>query len=312
MGPDTYDLVSLLRDSYVDLPEPRGRRAHRVLPCAQRPHGRPGRVPPALRPHGAAAQSEGAGHVRLPGDDRAPNPVYIQYIPRTLRYARENAASKYAALRAAARVCWPLARRGVPLTAMRVRPLDAPVSRRAAQPPASRDDRARTASTAIEVFATRTHVDYHDPRARRRTARLARRARPDARQHARADLRRLHATACGAAPTRTRRADAAAPAARPSPRRAPRSIAARRLGCDVVVLHLGLPDDAARSRRRQRPRRRAPQPRAPRRRRGRRRRPARARGHSERPVARRTRCSTCSTDLELATPASVSTSATRT
>ena len=35
MGPDTYDLVSLLRDSYVDLPEQTVERADRVLPGAQ-------------------------------------------------------------------------------------------------------------------------------------------------------------------------------------------------------------------------------------------------------------------------------------
>ena len=34
MGPDTYDLVSLLRDSYVDLDVAPGRRADRVLPGA--------------------------------------------------------------------------------------------------------------------------------------------------------------------------------------------------------------------------------------------------------------------------------------
>ena len=37
LGPDTYDLVSLLRDSYVDLPDRVGRRSHRVLPRAHRP-----------------------------------------------------------------------------------------------------------------------------------------------------------------------------------------------------------------------------------------------------------------------------------
>ena len=35
MGPDTYDLVSLLRDSYVDLPEQTVERADRLLPGAQ-------------------------------------------------------------------------------------------------------------------------------------------------------------------------------------------------------------------------------------------------------------------------------------
>ena len=35
MGPDTYDLVSLLRDSYVDLPEQTVNELHRLLPGAQ-------------------------------------------------------------------------------------------------------------------------------------------------------------------------------------------------------------------------------------------------------------------------------------
>ena len=35
MGPDTYDLVSLLRDSYVDLTDAERRRADRVLPRAR-------------------------------------------------------------------------------------------------------------------------------------------------------------------------------------------------------------------------------------------------------------------------------------
>ena len=75
MGPDTYDLVSLLRDSYVDIADDASRRADRVLPRAQarRVTGRPARVPPPVRPDGAAAQSEGARHVRLP-DDHARQP----------------------------------------------------------------------------------------------------------------------------------------------------------------------------------------------------------------------------------------------
>ena len=31
MGPDTYDLASLLRDSYVDIDRSRARRAHRAI-----------------------------------------------------------------------------------------------------------------------------------------------------------------------------------------------------------------------------------------------------------------------------------------
>ena len=40
MGPDTYDLVSLLRDSYVDLTERDGRRAHRATSSRSSAHWR--------------------------------------------------------------------------------------------------------------------------------------------------------------------------------------------------------------------------------------------------------------------------------
>ena len=92
MGPDTYDLVSLLRDSYVDITDARARRAHRLLPGAEAGDGADSSseaYPAPVRPDGAAAQPEGARHLRLPDRTRR-NPVYIQYIPRTLRYARAN------------------------------------------------------------------------------------------------------------------------------------------------------------------------------------------------------------------------------
>jgi N-acetylmuramate 1-kinase len=89
MGPDTYDLVSLLRDSYVDLPEQtvaeliayflalKGEsgqeqefRAHFDLMALQR----------NLKALGTFGYQTTARR----------NPVYIQYIPRTLRYVRTN------------------------------------------------------------------------------------------------------------------------------------------------------------------------------------------------------------------------------
>ena len=71
MGPDTYDLVSLLRDSYVDIAERELERADRLFPRAQGAQRRTAtaRVPAAVRSDGAAAQPEGARHVRLPDDD---------------------------------------------------------------------------------------------------------------------------------------------------------------------------------------------------------------------------------------------------
>ena len=96
MGPDTYDLVSLLRDSYVDL------TTHQVEELIA--------YFLALR-HGAVGVSaDAAAEFRRRFDVMAlqrnlkalgtfgyqtvtrDNPVYIQYIPRTLNYVRANLA----------------------------------------------------------------------------------------------------------------------------------------------------------------------------------------------------------------------------
>jgi len=89
LGPDTYDLASLVRDSYVDLPDQTFQalldyylaltnRTHEAeafrerfdLMCLQRNLK-------ALGTFGYQTTARG-------------NPVYVQYIPRTMRYAREN------------------------------------------------------------------------------------------------------------------------------------------------------------------------------------------------------------------------------
>ena len=96
MGPDTYDLVSLLRDSYVDFTERdvdeliafflalRGVRADRGGPTTEAGVFRRRfdlmalqRNLKALGTFGFQTTSRG-------------NPVYIQYIPRTLAYVRSN------------------------------------------------------------------------------------------------------------------------------------------------------------------------------------------------------------------------------
>jgi aminoglycoside/choline kinase family phosphotransferase len=88
MGPDTYDLVSLLRDSYVDL-------TYRELDDL---------IAYFLALKGIAAAEEFRRRFDLMALQRnlkalgtfgyqtitRRNPVYIQYIPRTLRYARTN------------------------------------------------------------------------------------------------------------------------------------------------------------------------------------------------------------------------------
>jgi aminoglycoside/choline kinase family phosphotransferase len=96
MGPDTYDLVSLLRDSYMDFSE---REVDELIAFFL-----------ALRGVGAdrAAGDKEAGQFRRRFDLMAlqrnlkalgtfgfqttsrGNPVYIQYIPRTLAYVRNN------------------------------------------------------------------------------------------------------------------------------------------------------------------------------------------------------------------------------
>src|SRR6266446_2404628 len=88
MGPDTYDLVSLLRDSYVDLTE--GELDELIAYCL------------ALRGSGDATEFrrrfdlmslqrnlKALGTFGYQTMTRR-NSVYIQYMPRTLRYARTN------------------------------------------------------------------------------------------------------------------------------------------------------------------------------------------------------------------------------
>jgi aminoglycoside/choline kinase family phosphotransferase len=89
MGPDTYDLASLLRDSYVDLSDrdlddllayflALGRRSHDAEAFRRRFDLMSlQRNLKALGTFGYQAAARG-------------NPVYIQYIPRTLRYVRSN------------------------------------------------------------------------------------------------------------------------------------------------------------------------------------------------------------------------------
>lgn len=89
MGPDTYDLVSLLRDSYVDLPETivdalvgyfLDLRGSDESPSAFRRRFDLMALQRNLKALGTFGFQAAARN----------NPVYIQYIPRTLRYAREN------------------------------------------------------------------------------------------------------------------------------------------------------------------------------------------------------------------------------
>ena len=89
MGPDTYDLVSLLRDSYVDLPEPTVSELMAYFLALKGSRD----TEPEFRPrfHLMALQRnlKALGTFGYQTITRR-NTVYIQYIPRTLRYVRDN------------------------------------------------------------------------------------------------------------------------------------------------------------------------------------------------------------------------------
>jgi len=89
MGPDTYDLVSLLRDSYVDLPE---QTVTDLLAYYLALNGRTGEERDFRARFDMMALQRNLKALGTFGYQTTArrNPVYIQYIPRTLRYVRTN------------------------------------------------------------------------------------------------------------------------------------------------------------------------------------------------------------------------------
>ncbi len=89
MGPDTYDLVSLLRDSYVDLPE---ETVNELLAYFLALTGATGKAGEFRRRFDVMALQRNLKALGTFGYQTTArrNPVYIQYIPRTLRYVRNN------------------------------------------------------------------------------------------------------------------------------------------------------------------------------------------------------------------------------
>jgi N-acetylmuramate 1-kinase len=89
MGPDTYDLVSLLRDSYVDLPE---QTVSELLAYFLALKGQSGDQREFRRRFDVMALQRNLKALGTFGYQTTArrNPVYIQYIPRTLRYVRDN------------------------------------------------------------------------------------------------------------------------------------------------------------------------------------------------------------------------------
>jgi aminoglycoside/choline kinase family phosphotransferase len=89
LGPDTYDLVSLLRDSYVDLPPT---LLDELLAYFLTLQGRSDERERFRRRFDQMALQRNLKALGTFGYQTTArrNPVYIQYIPRTLRYVRET------------------------------------------------------------------------------------------------------------------------------------------------------------------------------------------------------------------------------
>src|SRR5262245_58133326 len=89
MGPDTYDLVSLLRDSYVDLPEGTVSELIAYFLALKGQTGAERDFRPRFDLMALQRNLKALGTFGYQTTARR-NPVYIQYIPRTLRYVRDN------------------------------------------------------------------------------------------------------------------------------------------------------------------------------------------------------------------------------
>jgi aminoglycoside/choline kinase family phosphotransferase len=89
MGPDTYDLVSLLRDSYVDLPEPTVDELIAYFLALQGHTGDQRQFRERFDVMALQRNLKALGTFGYQTTARR-NSVYIQYIPRTLRYVRTN------------------------------------------------------------------------------------------------------------------------------------------------------------------------------------------------------------------------------
>ncbi len=88
LGPDTYDLVSLLRDSYVDLPDEQLDELVAYFLALKRAEG----ADEFRRRFDLMALQRNLKALGTFGYQTTTrvNPVYIQYMPRTLRHARTN------------------------------------------------------------------------------------------------------------------------------------------------------------------------------------------------------------------------------
>jgi N-acetylmuramate 1-kinase len=89
MGPDTYDLVSLLRDSYVDLPEQTVDELIAYFLALKGFSGSESEFRSRFDLMALQRNLKALGTFGYQTTARR-NPVYIQYIPRTLRYVSRN------------------------------------------------------------------------------------------------------------------------------------------------------------------------------------------------------------------------------
>jgi hypothetical protein len=89
MGPDTYDLVSLLRDSYVDLHEQTVGELIAYFLALKGEAGQESEFRQRFDVMALQRNLKALGTFGYQTTARR-NPVYIQYIPRTLRYVRDN------------------------------------------------------------------------------------------------------------------------------------------------------------------------------------------------------------------------------
>jgi aminoglycoside/choline kinase family phosphotransferase len=92
MGPDTYDLVSLLRDSYVDLTDRELDELIAYFLALRKGTGRSTSAEEFRTRFDLMALQRNLKALGTFGYQTITrrNPVYIQYMPRTLRYARTN------------------------------------------------------------------------------------------------------------------------------------------------------------------------------------------------------------------------------
>ena len=89
MGPDTYDLVSLLRDAYVDLPEQTVDELIAYFLALKGEADREQHFRDRFNLMALQRNLKALGTFGYQTTVRR-NPVYIQYIPRTLNYIRHN------------------------------------------------------------------------------------------------------------------------------------------------------------------------------------------------------------------------------